>query len=779
MNRRTNNNSRILRDAKRKEKIRKGKLLFMGFTFSLVLCYLMARVIYIKAEFGDEYERKAVEQEFNKKNSESILTASRGSIYDRNNTSIAISYGVDKIFLDIREAVTLSDEEKEKLVTKLNEYLDIPFETLWRYLEVDENNKPIIDRNYFVIKENVDREVSLQLKESGVKCVYTEENSRRSYIHNNLAAQVIGFIRIGDSYGLERYYNGYLDGKNGKVIRTYDNNNSLVTTKIEAKDGYSIITTIDTEIQKYAEQAVKRAVETEEPVNASVIVMNPKTGEILAMAQDTTFNLNEPSNISYVNNEIFKSQYDYLSDEEQLLRLMDMWSNFNVSKSFEPGSIFKPIVVAAALEENIINTSSNYYCSGKKDIYGTEIPCWYRSGHGQQTLTQVLQNSCNIGMFDIISKMGSTSFYKYQKEFGFGEKTGIDLPAELSCETLLYTPSQLKNPVHLATSSMGQGFNSTPIQDINSFAAIINGGNLMKPYIVSQVVDNKGNVIKENSPQVIRKVISKETSNTLREMLKSVVTEEGTGNKGIIKGYSIGGKTGTAEQGKRGSELHTVSFIEYIPADDPEILAIGIIHLPKVYIDGVTSAVPMLTEVMTNIIKYKGIQPTSEVSEEDNISVEKGNIEMLDLTGLSTKEATKYLNEQVFDYEIVGNGNYVTSHSPSAGTQVSPGSKIYLYVSYKEEEGELVFVPKVVGVSVEKAADILTNAGLSPIIFEDVKKSNQSQTESDYSNYQESENNADSENKSNSGMLKKAVYEQMPSAESEVQLGTEIKLKVR
>ena len=297
---------------------------------------------------------------------------------------------------------------------------------------------------------------------------------------------------------------------------------------------------------------------------------------------------------------------------------------------------------------------------GSKTVYDREISCWQQSGHGIWTVEDVLANSCNVAMMDIGEKMGVSLFYKYQKDFGFGEKTGIDLPGEESASNLMFAENAI-GPVELATMSFGQSFNCTAIQVLTAFSAVINGGNLMQPYVVSQIIDSDGEIIYEKTPTLVRKVISEETSNTVRKYLQAVI-DTGTGKKAKIEGYAIGGKTGTAQQAIRANEQYTVTFVGFLPVDNPEIIAIAILDRPAGYTEGSTSAAPMLKGLLENIIKYLGIPKTEAV--DANSEAAANTIVLDDLTQYSTNDAIMYLSMKGLNYQVVGEGSVVTSSVP-------------------------------------------------------------------------------------------------------------------
>ncbi|GHU74229.1 stage V sporulation protein D [Clostridia bacterium] len=738
-------NERKARNERRAAKRVNGRLTFIKWVIMLMILGLLARIWYIKKVHGAEYEREVLAQQAQALERQK-LTATRGKITDRNNQDFATIEMDYRVILDVKSLAELDETAKKNVkagrepviyseitLQKISPILGVSMEELRQYMAKNADGTLVRDTRYCVLGI-FDYDTYVKLKsEEGLRCVYWEDVPKRLYQYDNVAPQVVGFIRGESKYGIESSYDKALTGVDGGTVASYEKNTSdIVENRINPINGGTVVTTIDKTIQDYAQNACDSAYMEYEAKSTACIVMNPMTGEILAMAQSPTFDLNDPTNIAYINGELLRAEWDLATNPELApgkvtagqsnLLSSRVWSNFNVSNTFEPGSIFKPIVVAAALEEGVITTANpaTYYCGGYKFFEGLNtnngrIRCHLRTGHGNQTLSEVLANSCNVAMMDIGGDLlGREKFYKHQLDFGYGEKTGIDLPAEASAKTLLYTLSQL-NPVELATSSFGQGFACTPIQAINSFAAIINGGNLMQPYIVSKVVGNDGAVSKENKPVVVRKVVSKDTSDYLRKALVDVVAK-GTGKKAAIDGYNIGGKTGTAEQGIRDTENkdYSLSFIAYLPAENPEVLVMAIITKPAHYQDGVTSAAPMIRGVLTNLIKYMGIQPTGDTGAAS--SGANGKL-LPDFVGGSLTDAIAWLNNANIKFEIVGDGGSLVTAPliPAAGSAVDADSLVHLYAEANTEDA-LIVVPNVVGETLESATYLIEKSGFTPFV---------------------------------------------------------------
>ena len=430
------------------------------------------------------------------------------------------------------------------------------------------------------------------------------------------------------------------------------------------------------------------------------------------MAPANKFDLNDPDEPLALSDETFAETWNTMSDEEKSEYLNTTWKNFCISDTYEPGSIYKPLVVAAALEEGVITKNSTFYCGGSITVADRQIGCHLKSGHGMVTVEDIMAQSCNPGIIQIAQKLGPEKLYKYQREFGFGQKTGIDLPGE--GEGLLHAESAI-GPVELATIAFGQTFNSTTIQMATAFSALINGGNLVQPYVVSQIIDDDGSVVMEQDTEVVRRVISQKTSDYVRTALKATV-DHGTAKKIAIPGYSIGCKTGTAEQGKRDKRSWTLTHMAYFPAENPQYLVFSVIHLPEDYADGVQTTATMTKQLMENIIKYKNLEPTEATDEAATLAKGK-TVKMPDYVGSSTYHVTMDLEGRDLNYKVVGTGNSITNQVPKAGTEVEVGSEVILYVAKSEEDSGTVKVPDVMGKSYSEAVSTLSEEGFE-VVFE-------------------------------------------------------------
>lgn len=694
-----------------------GRFAFILFAFFAAFALMFGRVLYMKVVHGAEYEAAAKNQQINRY--DITIPPNRGSILDRNNQVLAISTTVYNVALDslqLAEVAELSPEEQEKTLTTLCEYFpELDYNTLKQYVTINpETGELYMNNHWKYLVKGIERSVKEELEAMNLKGVYFEKSSKRSYPLNSSACHLVGFTRGDAQWGLEGYYNSYMEGTPGRSFILYNGADSVVHQDYDAKDGDTIITTIDYNIQKIAEEVVAETAAEWPAKNVAAMVMDPYTGEIYAMAESHSFDLNNPNEIpEWETDTKYTENWDQLSSEEQLEYLNTMWKNFCVSDTYEPGSIFKPMLVAAALEEGVITPNSTFQCNGYTDIGGYRIKCHLVSGHGNINVEQIMAQSCNMGVIQIANLLGADKFYEYQREFGFGDYTGIDLPGEAAGQ--LHEKEAI-GPTELATMSFGQTFNCTSIQVIAAFSSLINGGNLVKPHVVSQIVDADGNVVLQNDTEVVRRVISEKTSAYMRTALKATV-ENGLAKKLQIDGYSIGCKTGTAEQGSRtNDDLWTLSNMSYFPAENPKYIVFTVINQPSDYVEGVQTPTPMTKKLIEGIIKYDNLEPTQPVEDEANLSQNK-TVTVADYTDSVIFDVIGDLDGKELTYKVVGNGNTVVNQVPKGGTTVDVGSEVILYVQRSEEDTGTVSVPNVVGKNYEQAETTLTNAGFT-VAFE-------------------------------------------------------------
>lgn len=694
-----------------------GRFAFILFAFFAAFALMFGRVLYMKVVHGAEYEAAAKNQQINRY--DITIPPNRGSILDRNNQVLAISTTVYNVALDslqLAEVAQQYPEEQEKTLTTLCEYFpELDYNTLKQYVTVNpETGELYMNNHWKYLVKGIERSVKEELEAMNLKGIYFEKSSKRSYPLNSSACHLVGFTRGDAQWGLEGYYNSYMEGTPGRSFILYNGADSVVHQDYDAKDGDTIITTIDYNIQKIAEEVVAETAAEWPAKNVAAMVMDPYTGEVYAMAESHSFDLNNPNEIPEWETDItYTENWDQLSNEEQLNYLNTMWKNFCVSDTYEPGSIFKPMLVAAALEEGVITPNSSFQCNGYTDIGGYRIKCHLVSGHGNINVEQIMAQSCNMGVIQIANLLGADKFYEYQREFGFGDYTGIDLPGEAAGQ--LHSKESI-GPTELATMSFGQTFNCTSIQVIAAFSSLINGGNLVKPHVVSQIVDADGNVVLQNDTEVVRRVISEKTSAYMRTALKATV-ENGLAKKLEIDGYSIGCKTGTAEQGSRtNDDLWALSNMSYFPAENPKYIVFTVINQPSDYVEGVQTPTPMTKKLIEGIIKYDNMEPTQPVEDEANLSQNK-TVTVADYTDSVIFDVIGDLDGKELTYKVVGNGNTVVNQVPKGGTTVDVGSEVILYVQRSEEDTGTVSVPNVVGKNYEQAETTLTNAGFT-VAFE-------------------------------------------------------------
>ncbi len=752
----------------KKEKILRDKMLIIGYIFIFLLCVLLGRVIYIKVVKGAEYEKVAVQQQTSKLTDQTISPL-RGKILDRNGKTLAISNTIYTVVIDIQNmfAEGITAKDREKTMETLSTILKIDLDTVQGYYAVDSNNIPINNTPYKIIAKGVSYDDGQALLESGAKGIYLEAGSDRVYPQNIYAAAVIGFLR-GDNastyWGLEAQYDEYLQGEAGRNFSSYTPEGDVTVNEILPKNGDTIVTTLDLEMQSFAEELCQKYGVLYNADHTSTIVMDPNTGEILTMAQFPTYDVNQPGDVSAFNDPRFLAIYEASTEEDQANQIYEVWKNFNIHSSFEPGSIYKPLVVAAALDEGIINKDDVFFCGGGITVADTYIPCWKDGGHGELSVSGVLANSCNVGMILIGEKLGRQNFYDYQRDFGFGEVTGVDLPNEASSANDVYDLKGL-NPVEVATGSMGQSFNTTALQMISAFTSTINGGYLLQPYIVSRVVNSNHEVVFSNERTVKRQVISKNTSDYLRNSLRETITA-GTGKKVNVDGYTIGGKSGTAQQGVRSKNEWALTFEAYFPVENPKYVVLSTVYKPRPYKDGESTATLMTKELIEYIIQIKGLEPSNYDELHEASTSVTNKVKMPSFAGKSVQDSTYALNSMGFNYEIIvesekgTGGTKVTRTMPFADSYISKGSFIYLYVE-TDPSDELVLVPNVTGLVGTEAEKVLRDAGFEVVV---VKKSETGAI---------IEEGATTEDVK-SGFVKK----QMPSGNMNLPKGTYIRLEV-
>ena len=492
-----------------------------------------------------------------------------------------------------------------------------------------------------------------------------------------MAAQVIGFVGKDNQgiVGLEVQYDSYLKGTPGKILMETNGRGERRTeeaeVRIDPQNGSHLVTTLDVTLQQYAQQAIDKIVEEKQASRGTIILMNPQNGEIYAMANAPTFNLNEPFTI---NNPELEAAWHTFTNKEQQDYLNQMWRNFTINDTYEPGSTFKVFTSAMGLESGVITPESEFNCGGSRVVAGRTIKCWRSPrSHGHQTFVQGVQNSCNPVFMDVAERLGAKQFYDYMIKFKFKSKTGIDLPGEAT--GILHAEKNI-GPVELATMSFGQSFQITPIQLLTSASAMINGGHVITPHLGKEIVDDNGESLQVFEYPQGEQLISTKTSEQLKTILESVVSE-GTGSKTYIPGYRIGGKTATSQKLPRGSGKYIASFMAFAPAENPQVIGLVLIDEPKGTYYGGAVAGPVMKEIMSNTLPYLGIEPVYTEKEKELEEVQ--TIIVPDFNTLSIKEAKNLAHENGVTVEIKGEGNNVVRQFPVAKEIINKNSKIILY----------------------------------------------------------------------------------------------------
>jgi len=685
---------------------------------------LAARLYKIQVDHNDVYEAQALSNQL----SQTAISATRGTISDTNGKILAISAAVENIFISPMD-IERFEQDVLLIAEGLSAILDVDSETI---VEKATRTKS----QYQMVKAGVEggeaQQVRNFIRENKLKGIHFEPATKRYYPNESLASQIIGFVGTDNTGldGLEKKYNSLLTGVGGRTVkltnaRGADMGFEDYESSYGAQDGKNLKLTIDTSIQYYVEKHLEQAIEDYQILNGAMcIAMNPKTGAILALANYPNYDPNDFLKLSGKESEKLAG----ITDEEELREAIRaaqfrQWRNRSLADTYEPGSVFKILTIAMALEENITSPDSFFTCNGSiNNIPGRHDPlhCWRRYGHGRQTLLQAVQNSCNLMCVELGMKLGAQTFYKYIDAFGLFDKTGLDESAEGRSiwwdEKVFF---EKNNQSQLASATFGQTFKVTPIQMITAVSATINGGYLMQPYLFEEVTDSEGKIIEAAEPTVLRQVLSAETSAIMRSMLEDVV-KTGTGTNAQVRGYRVGGKTGTSENveqiaaaGEAGSTKkdYIVSFLGFAPADDPEIIILLLLDTPshdsKIYISGGAMAAPVVGNMLADILPLcLGVKP--QYTEEDLKDI---NVDVPRLTGKTLEVAAETLEGQGFAYKTVGIGESVTGQYPSPNAHVASGTTVVLYAG-GEAPRETVIVPSLYNMTYSAAKKALENCGL-------------------------------------------------------------------
>lgn len=635
--------------------------------FVLVLFGLAGNLTYINMTNGQEYTVKVLSQQGYQSR---VLPYKRGNITDRNGVVLATSTTVYNLILDAK--LIYSDEDGSALqavLVALNHCFNYDIADVKAKLEANPTSQYIIyDRE--LTYEQIGEFHNLQngnfedgerpewfpkdtYKLEDLNGVWFEESSVRNYPYGTLACDVLGFSNMENvgSYGIEQYYNSTLNGTNGRVYGYLNEDSDLEKVIKSAIDGNTVVSTLDINLQMIAEKWISKYMEEVGATNVAIIMMDPNNGEILAEASAPVFDLNDPSDLSAFYSE---AELAAMTSEEKMNVRYQLWKNFCISEVFEPGSTQKPFTVAAALDEGVIQPTDTFLCEGQLFVGDDFIHCHNVVGDGWITLGESIMYSCNVALMKIAQSMGREQFAAYQRVFGMGSKTGVDLPGEEV--GLLYSASRM-DAASLATNSFGQNFNATATQMIAGFCSLINGGNYYQPHIMKKIVEPSGGTVETYEPILVKNTTSKKTSNLIREYLYQTV-EGGTGRKAAVEGYTIGGKTGTAEKHPRDKQRYLVSFLCFAPVEDPQIVCYFIIDEPNIPDqDDASQATVMAHNVLSEVLPYMGIYPIREVEEEteEETSIEEGTGEGTEETTEEETETTTH-PESHFNESYFGNG---------------------------------------------------------------------------------------------------------------------------
>ncbi len=726
---------------------KRANLVVMIITFLFAL-FVAANIFKIMIIESHIYQAEADNNQFGA----TPIPANRGSIYSADNKILAQSATVYTLYIDPVVYNDRDTEHKEEILSFLETNLGIKREKVLKSMEKTYSQ-------YEVLAKQIEKPLKISteefLEEKKITCISFVEDTKRYYPQDSLASAVIGFINAdGDGqYGIERTYDEYLSGVDGVTISAKDASGNAMPYKYsklyEAEDGDSLVLTIDSMIQYYVESALNSTVEKyDADYPGCAIVMNAKTGAILAMATSNGFDLNNRTELSPEDAQILAETPEDERDEKEASLLEKMWRNKAISSTYEPGSVFKVITSAAALEEKVISYDDTFECRGVEIVDGVEIKCHIYGGNGVHmddngnvittlTFKQALSNSCNPAFMRIGMALGADKFSYYSDAFGMRERTGIDLPNEVNS---YYAPldskdisSSLRNGPMLARSAFGQANTITPIQMITGYVAAINGGYLLQPYVVDKIIDCDGNIVRDTGMMVKRQVVSEETSALIREALFSNVDAHANSNA-YISGYKIGGKSGTSEKISAKAEAerieyqkkaedpnyvmksipteHCASYCAFAPADDPEIVVLVIIDQPDMTIGyyGGKVAAPCVTEMLKNILPYLGYYP--EYTEEEQLTM---NIRVPDVENMNIEEAKGIIEAEGFEADIRGEGMIVVSQYPTLANSMPKGGKVILYTMADSEKKEVV-MPDLKDMSISKVNKTLADLGLNIII---------------------------------------------------------------
>ena len=710
----TNKNNVVSINSQRQIKINLKRMLTVFGFILLIFVILLGRVGWLQFVDGEELKRR----EYSQSTSSTLISAKRGTIYDSTGKALAISVDVDTISVnpsyikakgkDGKSDAEATDELKQKMAEKMAEIFELDKDEVYKKL-TSSNSVEVI-----ASKVETDKVSKLEewLKENNATAgVNIDSDVKRYYPYNNLASNVIGFCGSNNQGldGIELSYDDVLKGTSGRLTTAIDVTRDAIPDQneeyIAPENGSNIYLTIDSNIQTIAEKYLKQAVEENNcERGGNVIIMDPSDGSILAMATYPDYNLNDP----YTPNEWYSEGWDDLSGQEQTNTLYTMWRNRAVVDTYEPGSTFKVITASIGLEENVVETDTegDFYCSGHEMVADRKINCSKLSGHGSQTLRNSLENSCNPALIQLGQRIGVDKFYDYLEAFGLFDKTGIDLPSE---GTSSFWSKENVGPVELATMSFGQRFTITPLQLITAIASVANDGKLVTPHVVKQIENTETGTITNVETKEVRQVISEETADKMKSMMQSVV-EEGGGSYAQVKGYSIGGKTGTSEPNPdRPEDGYVASFVAIAPVENVEVVVLLTLYDPQVsnYYGG-SIAAPAVSQILTEVLPYLDIPSNDSIDYST-----KETISTPDVVNKTVAEAQKILQEAGLEYSTSASADDIVKEQvPPKGTALTEGGIVKLYVQGNDERVSQS-VPDLKGVTFEQAKIMLKAKNLN------------------------------------------------------------------
>lgn len=685
-------------------RISKRRMLGSFIVFAIMAIGLISRLFYLQIIMGSDLKQKAIAQQ----TTDEIVSPRRGTIFDRNGKALAVSITAETVV--VNPTMIVKQKKEEEISKSLSEILEMNYDDVYKVVTKKGSG-------YELLKKRISDEQTKKIMELKDKTGITLlEDSKRNYVFGELAGHILGFTGFDNQglNGVESVYDNELKGTPGRIEAVRANGGHEIPYKyenyVDPVDGLNVVLTIDEVIQHFAEKTLNNAVEKYGVrKGGAILVMQPKTGEILAMAVNKGYDPNKPFEIV---DPIVKEEIAALPEGEQAaaknIALNKQWRNRGVTDSYEPGSVFKMVTGASGLEEGVVTVNDTFVCTGSRQIGSENIKCWRSyNPHGAETFAQGFQNSCNPVFMEVGLRLGAEKFQKYYEAFGFTKTTGFDLPGEASgVYHHKYTD------LDLAISSFGQSQQITPLQMICAGSAIVNGGKLMKPYIVKQFTDKDGNIVKSKSPEMVRQVISEQTSETMRGLLEGVVTS-GTGSNAHVKGFRVGGKTGTSEKLPRGTGRYIASFLGFAPANDPQVVVLIILDEATPGVGGPHTgqggqiAAPTAGLLLDDLLNYLEIEP--QYTQEELMTID---IVAPDVRGQNVSDAKLTIENLKLKTNVVGSGTAVVDQQPKGSATLNEGSTIILYTE-GNADSQSVTIPNVIGHSLADAKNIITSAGLN------------------------------------------------------------------